>query len=291
MIGRRRIERIFREKTPPESMRGQWRSIEFEMIFNSTDDLNAFVKFAKEKKYDHFVTIKEDGSIDPGYDNPDEQDREVVVSYPKGKEQIVRDICRFWKGRAYVNKSCGTHVHFDMRGVPEAQVALYGKRLANCVSALRQIIPKSRRNNHFCYSPINAIDGFNRYAFVNMLAYKKHETIEVRGHSGTLNASKILNWIKICETIMESNLGKNHTINTPGELIEYYKFDDGLVQFINKRAEETNTPPKKKVKAPQEQPASENQPQAPEAAVTVTPPAPTRYEHDYDYSYEDYYGY
>lgn len=49
---------------------------------------------------------------------------------------------------------------------------------------------------------MNGFRNGSRYAFVNCHSYRKHKTLEIRGHSGTIDADKILNWIGICAAIM-----------------------------------------------------------------------------------------
>jgi hypothetical protein len=36
----------------------------------------------------------------------------------------------------------------------------------------------------------------NRYEFINLTAYSKHKTFEIRGHQGTLNPVEVINWIE-----------------------------------------------------------------------------------------------
>jgi len=189
------------DKSPPDDVLGRWRSIEFECVFNSQKELDEFIAFVEANKYEKFITIKEDGSIEQrlAINVP----REIVVSFFAGKKdevkdkyprtKIVWDVCKFLKDRAYVNGSCGTHVHFDMRGFKREQIELFGFRLACAVPALKKLLPKSRRNNDNCHDIINSIDGNgddfdfgysdDRYCFVNMQAYRDHKTIEVRGHA------------------------------------------------------------------------------------------------------------
>jgi hypothetical protein len=249
------------DKGVPDDLLGRWRSIEFELVFNSQKDLDDFVEFVEANSYDKFITIKEDGSIEQRL--AENVAREIVVSYCAGKKEqtdnkyprtkIVWDVCKFLKGRAYVNNSCGTHVHFDMRGFKREDVERFGARLACAVPALKKILPKSRRENDNCHDVINSIDGVgddydfgysdDRYCFVNMQAYRDHKTIEVRGHAGTINAKKILNWIKICEKIMSNRKPKEKNyFHSPAELCEYYKFDKELGGYIMGRYTELNAP-------------------------------------------------
>jgi hypothetical protein len=239
VIEMRKVYSLFDDhKGVPNRFKGQWRSIEFELIFNSQQVLLDFETFVKKKRYSRYVTVKGDGSIQ-GNGIP----KEVCVSFRVGKDEIVRDVCGFLKGNAHVNKSCGTHVHFDMRGVEQETVVIYGKRLAKAVPALKTILPASRRNNMYCDKTINTLTGYSdRYAFVNLQAYPKHKTIEVRGHSGTLNASKILNWIKLCESIMLNAEVKKRSIKDIKALIENYELSDELRNFLQKRFHKLNTP-------------------------------------------------
>ncbi len=226
---------------------GKWRSIEFECVFKTRAGLREFEAFLEvNKKYKKFVAIKDDGSICPTDSDEvdsdvyyDQTSKEIVVNYVSGKDQIVRDVCEFISKRAYVNASCGTHVHFDMRHVTPDEARLYGARLACVVPALKTMLPKSRRDNEFCARTINDVEGNGqRYAFVNLCAYRKYKTIEVRGHSGTLNAAKILNWIAICEKVMFSE--KTKSVKNIKDLVKHYKLGKDLAEFAITRRREVN---------------------------------------------------
>lgn len=249
------------DKPVPDDILGRWRSIEFECVFNNEKALQEFVSLCRQNNYAKFVTVKNDHSIEGRL--IENVPKEIVVSFCAGKKEevgekyprtkIVWDICKFLKDRAYVNNSCGTHVHFDMRGFKREDVERFGERLACAVPALKKIIPRSRRKNENCHDIINSIDGGgddfdfgysdDRYCFVNMQAYKLHQTIEVRGHAGTLNARKILNWIKVCEKVMSHKKPKDKGyFHSPIELAEYYKFDKELAEYVTGRYTELNAP-------------------------------------------------
>lgn len=244
----RELEKIIfdEQKGIPDTNHGEWRSIEFEVLFKSADSKADFVKAIRAARYHtKNVTIKDDGSL-----RTDEEDRagicnEVCVSYKSGEEKIVRDVCALLSKCSYVNNSCGTHVHFDMRNVDEKTVKQYGKRIARCAPALKMLLPKSRRENKYCATNINDMRGNgdrnSRYAFVNLQAYTKYKTLEVRGHSATTRADKILNWIKLCEKIMTSRIrARTEEITDPQELIKVFKFDTDMVEYINERQTKFN---------------------------------------------------
>src|SRR6185369_7937565 len=102
------------DKGVPDDILGRWRSIEFELIFNTQKDVDEFVTFVEENKYERFITVKEDMSITQRL--AENVTKEIVVSFCAGKKdeiqdkyprtKIVWDVCRFLKGRAYVNNSC-----------------------------------------------------------------------------------------------------------------------------------------------------------------------------------------
>lgn len=236
-------------KPIPVGLEGLLRSIEFEVVFNSRKSMAEFVtvmrtkKLVKAKEVD--VTVKADNSL-----RPDDEDRhgitqEVVLTYKSGNEQAVYDVCAALHKRAYINNSCGTHVHFDMRGVDEKTVKQYGSRLARCVPALRYLLPKARRENQYCKTIINDMrprtERTARYSFINLQAYTKYQTIEVRGHSATMRAEKILNWIKICEKIMTTRIRtKDEEVKDPIELIKIFKFEKEMAQYIHERYNKFN---------------------------------------------------
>jgi len=105
---------------------------------------------------------------------------------------------------AYVNKTCGLHVHLDMRDLLNE-----GKRtttrvhnLVQCLPFLSSLVPESRRSNSFCKlgkTDRNSSD--RRYYAINTESMKKHKTIEVRLHSGTVEFEKITNWVKLLYSI------------------------------------------------------------------------------------------
>lgn len=98
-----------------------------------------------------------------------------------------------------VNKTCGLHVHFDMRGKKEAEVVVIADRLIKWLKALIELLPAGRRDNQYC-----KLEGYDRphWAGVSMDAFKKHQTLEIRVHSGTLSQIKLIRWISLLETLM-----------------------------------------------------------------------------------------
>lgn len=118
----------------------------------------------------------------------------------------VLDLCN-----VKVNDSCGLHVHLDTEDFDIntwRNLALSYKHLENLIDAF---MPCTRRNNRYCKSlshvsderikSAETIDDLrdvfdrDRYHKVNFEAYSRHKTVEFRQHSGTINFTKIENWV------------------------------------------------------------------------------------------------
>lgn len=97
-----------------------------------------------------------------------------------------------------VNRTCGLHVHLDMRGKSEEYVAKLAKKLDRWLYALRELVPASRRENQYAQFGFSNRD---RYHAVNFTAYAKFRTLEVRLHSGSCDYTKIVSWLRLCELL------------------------------------------------------------------------------------------
>lgn len=107
-------------------------------------------------------------------------------------------VCESLRGHV-VNKSCGLHVHLDCRGKTEAEVWALCKKVDAWLYALRELVPESRRDNQYCkFSPSRT----DRYRAVNFMAFREHGTLEVRLHSGTVDYTKIISWVRLLELLL-----------------------------------------------------------------------------------------
>ncbi len=145
---------------------------------------------------------KEDGSI---------HGMEFVSPVLQGDEGLeeIELFCRLARNFT-VNQSCGYHVHFDME-----RNATATKHVALAYSLTAQLwgsfVPRSRRENRYCepiewswhdmkhyktWDSLRRWAGmYTRYCWVNIPAIRSHGTIEIRLHTGTLDSTKINNWI------------------------------------------------------------------------------------------------
>lgn len=166
--------------------------------------------------------VKYDGSVTGGV--PIE-----IVSPPlRGEEGFaqIRAVCGALAGLDLgVNRSCGLHVHVDIR-TPEFPLEAARKLVATYAAnepVIDTLMPLSRRahNNRYARSVANVstasiasarslhdlarlIPG-GRYTKLNFHAMWVHGTIEFRQHAGTLDAEKIINWATLCLRMVDKS--------------------------------------------------------------------------------------
>lgn len=99
----------------------------------------------------------------------------------------------FSKCDAFVNSSCGLHVHVDMRQrEPKKAFA----RLMSKQDEMYMMSHPSRKENTYC-KPTQAFDqGGDRYRCINTASIQEHNTIEVRVHEGCIDMKNIYMWCK-----------------------------------------------------------------------------------------------
>jgi hypothetical protein len=132
-----------------------------------------------------------------------------ILSGDTGLDE-VRAFCKSAKELGFeVNGDCGYHLHLDMRdtNISMRKSIAYAYRLTYPIWS--SLVNQYRAHDcQYCCAPnytaadIVQIPGFlgwcecrNRYEFVNLAAYSRHRTFEIRGYQGTLNPVEIINWI------------------------------------------------------------------------------------------------
>lgn len=126
-----------------------------------------------------------------------------------------------------VNKSCGLHIHFDAQAMKAEQVKNVLINYANFETIIDSFLPTSRRENNNTYC--KSVKGFEsriqnmttisqmanemsgRYYKMNLQSYSRHQTIEFRQHSGTVEFNKISNWILFLHNLVEFSAKKKTT--------------------------------------------------------------------------------
>lgn len=151
-----------------------------------------------------------------------------ILEGENGLEQ-VRVVCKVLKKcNAYINKSCGMHVHFDAQNIDLQHWKNIYKNYAGFEEQIDELMPASRRANnaYYCKSlkinnlaskidgarNLRQIEGIfqdSRYFKINPKSYIRHNTIEFRQHSGTIEFEKASNWILFLHNLVDYS--KNHS--------------------------------------------------------------------------------
>ena len=146
---------------------------------------------------------------------------EVVSPVLAGEDGIeqVRKATRALRGiGATVNRSCGMHVHHEVRDLTvDAIKQVFRTYRANQDLIDGLVAPSRRGRQTYCGSitdhemqqveaarDLRAVGQFYRfYSNLNLGAYGRFGTIEVRQHQGTNDPEKIVSWIKFGQAIID----------------------------------------------------------------------------------------
>jgi len=244
-----KFERIQAVKTPHPKIKSNYLGVELELICKVKLDVlqKAFIDAGLAGN----VCIVHDGSIEK--EQNIEYAHEVTVLFKQDNmNDIINRVCSVLNTDligAYVNNSCGMHVHFDVR-ISRSPSMVY-TNLVRMLPILTKLVPANRVGtdwaNQYCmYNKTDDIDvasgsktghdtGRARYQAINPV-WTKHKTIEVRLHSGTTNATKIINWINICLFAVDS-LTAIPVMNTTDEFFKHFTVDDKLKKYMLTRIE------------------------------------------------------
>jgi len=163
-----------------------------------------------------YWTTKRDGSLPNG----GVEFASAVLWGDRGLE-IIEELCDYaHKHKWSVDAKSGYHLHVGMDGLKVHNLAAIAIGYLFTRKLWASFVVGSRSESRYCKShsnvkaygffkehPQKIIDSLTnneeRYRWINWQAYKTHRTLEVRLHQGTLNYTKITNWIKAHTRFME----------------------------------------------------------------------------------------
>ena len=146
--------------------------------------------------YDTSINVSEDYHYESG------QETKLLLRY--GKWNRLYKICKHIREQGgEVNRSCGLHVHLDVRDLNKASTITRCRRLESALPWLLKIIPPTRAaGNTYCAPSFSQND---KYHAITMHSFRRQrESIEVRCHSATLNPKKIIQWVELLMFLKES---------------------------------------------------------------------------------------
>ena len=158
-----------------------------------------------------------------------------VLEGEAGIEEVRIAAAALEAAGAQVDRRCGLHVHFDARSMNLKAVKNLFKLWLKFEDVLDTFQPPSRRGvaNNYCLTNLNhsIIDAGNhrsqcsgmfrkidlcknmeqmkalypsRYRKLNIHSYFRHQTLEVRHHSGTTSPEKITNWVRLMARMFDA---------------------------------------------------------------------------------------
>jgi len=225
---------IAQSKAPHNRIKDNYVGTELECI--TQDDRNMLTDRFIAANLHRYVNIKGDSSIQVDPSLGGRTHEIAILCKEQDMKDIITRVCAVLKeAGGYVNDSCGMHMHFDARN--RDYLKMYNN-MVRMVPLLKSIVPASRRDNRYCLTNnyTNPDSDMNRYQAINPESYRKYKTVEVRLHSGTLNASKILNWFSIIKyavehpTILSANI-------TAESFASIFQADARLTKYIVTRQE------------------------------------------------------
>jgi hypothetical protein len=148
--------------------------------------------------------------------------------------------------KAKINKTCGMHIHFDATDLTLNQWKNIFINYANLEGTIDNFMPVSRRANNstFCQSIIRYKDRIatatsisqiaqiisTRYTKINAQSFSRHNTIEFRQHSGTVEFEKIEKWVRFLHNLIDYSKDNKITSDNfdtiklfnPTEIVNFY---------------------------------------------------------------------
>lgn len=147
-----------------------------------------------------------------------------ILQGQAGIEELEKVCTVLERKRVKINKSCGMHIHFDAESIGLEQMKNLLVNYSSYEAIIDSFMPQSRRGNTNCYC--GSLNGYEnkieaaqsiraladifptRYFKVNMKAYSRHKSVEFRQHSGTVEFTKISNWIVFLHNLLQISASK-----------------------------------------------------------------------------------
>ena len=170
--------------------------------------------------------------------------------------QAIGSICPSYG--MVVNKSCGLHVHVDIRDLSAMGMKRLGLLAMAVEPVLYAALPTERRTNGMA-GPLHVTiqellsarasfehlenlwgeHGIGRHVGLNIYARGRHGTVEFRYHSGTLNPEKVKHWARICTGLVDAAAGGNISTSTLGKFPPDFEGRLALLRGAARLPEET----------------------------------------------------
>ncbi len=181
-----------------------------------------------------------------------------IVSPPSSNLDELKIVCEeLDKIGATVNRTCGLHVHHDIKELKRKQILRIYNFYNKYNNIIERFVKDSRIENKYCKPVKNIIDTVNscetkqellnkiagrrgisyysncRYYSLNLRSYLFYGTIEFRQHHGTIDFDEISSWILFTHKIVERALEEGNDIiyNLDNESSSKMIFDEMMKEL------------------------------------------------------------
>lgn len=233
---RRKRDHVHRNKRPTNKKR--WCAIEIEMLTQGED--SAVVDALCDAGVADYVHLKDDGSLDGTRERPNEHEL-VLCAELERMPWVIDRVCEALRRpevNAGVNKTCGLHIHLDMRHDDVDRA--YRNLVHSYEPLLAKLVPHTRVENTYCKPPStadfeDAQSEDDRYKAINPMSYGTHSTLEVRIFAGSVNAEKIKQYLAIVSSIAyKENVPRN--LETATQWGQHLGWTPNLTEWVKVRA-------------------------------------------------------
>ena len=238
---------VIKQHKVPTTTTDNFVGIEIEML--SPKSIGEMEKVFIKSRLQRFVNVGADVSIkaDIGGFNPMELRICLPESLLESHLKLICEVLR--KNNCYTNKSCGMHVHLDMRSRdPE----LAYRNLFKVQDIMLQSQPEDRRSNRYAMPNktsnlrLKDFDGpkgdsqasqdFRRQA-INTQSYNKNNmrTIEIRVHEGATKFKDVYNWVKFLVGTVSLTTDLEKTVTNLEDLVTANYLESKVISHLHER--------------------------------------------------------
>lgn len=236
-----------RSEKIPKNKKHIYVGVEIEFIHLNNDPTIIEELFIQARLHKN-VQLTTDASVKPchnanGYKGSELRILATVDDFP----DVIARVCKVltdYRVDGYVNRSCGLHVHLDVR---DREAPIVYSNLVKVMGLLKGSQPIGRTNSKFCvpnkYSDINRMqEGLEaaKYLVVNSRPFHDGRgTIEVRVHEGSVDADAITNWVMFLNTIADKDelITTTKKLNRAKDLDKFLPLPAACINYIDSRIE------------------------------------------------------
>lgn len=217
------------KKQPKPAGRQNYIGLEIECY--SPNTRNKTLELVLAHDLENYVNVFDDGSIEVPYRSADYlYSCELRILMPeKEMPAILEKLSIFLKeGKFRANYSCGLHVHLDMRN---RDVDTCYNKLLKFQDVLFGMVRTHRWDNKYCQWSSAEYRG-QRFSAINRTAYAKHKTLEVRLHHGSVDMTKVKNWINLLLKAINSKAML--AVESKADVLKWAENDKKLRAYLSK---------------------------------------------------------